>query len=66
MHFHLPKPLHGWRELLGEIGVKPDASTYRSTVSQVYVEGRFTPSICTSIDTPVDQANRAQVTPLPL
>ena len=21
MHVHLPKPLHGWRELLGEIGV---------------------------------------------
>jgi len=21
MHFHLPKPLHGWREFLGEIGI---------------------------------------------
>lgn len=21
MHFHLPKPLHGWRELVGEIGI---------------------------------------------
>ena len=21
MHFHLPKPLHGWRELFGEVGV---------------------------------------------
>jgi hypothetical protein len=21
MHFHLPKPLHGWREFIGEIGV---------------------------------------------
>lgn len=21
MHFHLPKPLHGWRELLGEVGI---------------------------------------------
>jgi hypothetical protein len=21
MHFHLPKPLHGWREFVGEIGV---------------------------------------------
>lgn len=21
MHIHLPKPLHGWRELLGEVGV---------------------------------------------
>ena len=21
MHFHLPKPLHGWREFFGEVGV---------------------------------------------
>ena len=21
MHFHLPKPLHGWREFLGEVGI---------------------------------------------
>jgi hypothetical protein len=21
MHFHLPKPLHGWRELVGEVGI---------------------------------------------
>ena len=21
MHFHLPKPLHGWRELAGEVGI---------------------------------------------
>jgi hypothetical protein len=21
MHFHLPKPMHGWRELLGEVGI---------------------------------------------
>src|SRR4051812_42777269 len=21
MHFHLPKPLHGWREFAGEVGV---------------------------------------------
>ena len=21
MHFHLPKPLHGWRELIGEVGI---------------------------------------------
>jgi hypothetical protein len=20
MHFHLPKPLHGWREFAGEVG----------------------------------------------
>ena len=21
MHIHLPKPLHGWREFLGEVGI---------------------------------------------
>ena len=21
MHFHLPKPAHGWRELAGEVGI---------------------------------------------
>src|SRR3954454_9862115 len=21
MHFHLPKPMHGWREFFGEVGV---------------------------------------------
>jgi hypothetical protein len=21
MHFHVPKPLHGWREFAGEVGI---------------------------------------------
>ena len=21
MHFHFPKPLHGWREFVGEVGI---------------------------------------------
>jgi len=21
MHFHLPKPMHGWREFAGEVGI---------------------------------------------
>ena len=21
MHFHLPKPLHGWRQFAGEVGI---------------------------------------------
>jgi hypothetical protein len=21
MHFHLPKPLHGWRQFVGEVGI---------------------------------------------
>jgi len=26
MHFHLPKPLHGWREFAGEVGIIVSAS----------------------------------------
>jgi hypothetical protein len=49
-----------------DAGYEPDFSGYRSTAGRVYAGGRFTPSICTAIDTPPDEANRAQITPLPL
>ena len=49
-----------------EAGYTPDFSEIRRTMGRVYKGGHFTPSICTSIDTPADQANRAQITPLPL
>ena len=49
-----------------DAGYEPDFSEFRRTVSRAWTAGRFTPSICTSIDTPPDQANRAQATPLPL
>lgn len=49
-----------------DAGFEPDFSEFRRTASRAWTGGRFTPSICTSIDTPPDEANRAQVTPLPL
>jgi hypothetical protein len=49
-----------------DAGYEPDFSEFRRTVSRAWTGGRFTPSICTVIDTPPDEANRAQVTPLPL
>jgi hypothetical protein len=49
-----------------EAGYTPDFSESHRTMGRVYKAGRFTPSICTSIDTPADQANHAQITPLPL
>jgi hypothetical protein len=49
-----------------DAGYEPDFSQFRRNVGRVWTGGRFTPSICTSINTPPDQANRAQITPLPL
>lgn len=49
-----------------EAGYEPDFSEFRRILGRVYTGGRYTPSICTPIDTPPADANRAQVTPLPL
>jgi len=49
-----------------DAGYEPDFSAFRGLIGRVYTGGRFTPSICTAIDTPPDEANRAQTTPLPL
>jgi hypothetical protein len=49
-----------------DAGYEPDFSAFSEIAGRVYAGGRFTPSICTTIDTPPDEANRAQVTPLPL
>jgi hypothetical protein len=49
-----------------EGGYEPDFMEFRRTLHRVYAGGAFTPSICTAIDTPPDQANQAQVTPLPM
>ena len=46
-------------------GYRPDFERIREIAGQTWANGRYTPSICTSIDTPRDQANRTQVTPLP-
>jgi hypothetical protein len=47
-------------------GFEPDAKGFQSMAPQVWAGGNFTPSICTAIDTPPDQANKSLVTPLPL
>jgi hypothetical protein len=52
--------------LAKDAGYEPDLSAFFATANRVYAGGRFTPSICTAIDTPPAQANRNQVTPLPL
>lgn len=44
----------------------PDAKGFRELAPEVWTGGKFTPSICTAIDTPPEQANRTQRTPLPL
>jgi hypothetical protein len=42
MHFHLPKPLHGWREFVGEVGIivigVPIALAAEQVVEASYVE----------------------------
>ena len=47
-------------------GFHPDAKGFREMAGQVWAGGRYSPSICTSIDTPRDEANKTQITPLPL
>jgi len=49
-----------------DAGYEPDFTAWRDGAGRVYAGGRFTPSICSAIDTPPDEANRAQITPLPL
>lgn len=48
-----------------DAGYQPDFSEWRRTIGRIYTGGRFTPSICSAIDTPPDEANRAQATPIP-
>jgi hypothetical protein len=45
-------------------GFKPDAKGFREMAPQVWPGGKFTPSICASIDTPPAEANKKVVTPL--
>jgi hypothetical protein len=53
-------------EMARRYGFKPDAKGFREMAGQVWTGGRYLPSICTSIDTRRDEANKTQVTPLPL
>jgi len=49
-----------------KFGFRPDASGFRETAPQVWPGGKFTPSICASIDTPPEEANKRVVVPLAL
>lgn len=43
-----------------------DPKGFQEMAGKVWSGGRYLPSICTSIDTPRGEANKTQVTPLPL
>jgi len=45
-------------------GFKPDDKGFREMAPQVWPGGKFTPSICVSIDTPPEEANKRVVIPL--
>ncbi|MFL6762437.1 MAG: hypothetical protein ACJ8FB_07750 [Sphingomicrobium sp.] len=47
-------------------GFKPDARAFRETAPQGWPGGKYRPSICASIDTPPEVANRRVVVPLAL
>jgi hypothetical protein len=53
-------------EMARGYGFRPSAEGFREMAPKVWPGGRYLPSICTSIDTPRNEANRTQVTPLPL
>lgn len=46
-------------------GLHPDLSRFRPEASNIWRSGRYAPSICISIKTPSDRANKNQVVPLP-
>lgn len=45
-------------------GFAPSEKGFRDLASQVWTGGKFSPSICTAIDTPPEEANKTQRTPL--
>jgi len=49
-----------------KFGFRPDARSFRETAPQGWAGGKFRPSICASIDTPPEEANRRVVVPLAL
>ena len=48
-----------------DFGYRPDFTNFHRTFGRLLKGGAYRPSICTSIDTPRDEANRTQVVPLP-
>ena len=49
-----------------EFGFAPDYERIRALAGRTWSSGKYTPSICTPIDTPREQANKTQMVPLPL
>ena len=49
-----------------KFGFRPDARGFHDMAPQSWPGGKFTPSICASIDTPPSEANRRVVVPLAL
>ena len=47
-------------------GFRPDEKSFREMAQQVWPGGKFTPSICASINTPPEDANKMVMIPLPL
>ena len=47
-------------------GFRPDAKGFRELAPGIWTGGKFAPSICTSIDTAPEEANKMVVIPLPL
>ena len=52
--------------LARQYGYAPDFERVRAVAGRLWTSGKYTPSICTAIGTPRDEANRTQVVPLPL
>jgi hypothetical protein len=46
-------------------GFTPNEKAFKELASETWAGGKFTPSICTSINTPPQEANKTQRTPLP-
>lgn len=47
-------------------GFAPDFERINATARDVWTNGKYSPTICTPIDTHPDEANKSQVVPLPL
>ena len=47
-------------------GFRPDAKGFHELAPLVWQGGKFTPTICTSIDTPPDEANKKVIVPVAL
>jgi hypothetical protein len=52
--------------MAGRYGFAPDPKGFRELAPQVWPGGKFTPSICASIDTSPEEANKRVLVPLPL